>query len=107
MSEHQDAAISAELRDWLFATIAESIPKALAAYHIMRFIPLHTNPLTQRIPTFQTKKVPHAKDPGKGIALLRAKAKLLQKFSNIPNHSLCRIRQNLLRALPPDKLVIS
>ncbi|CAH2292806.1 Hypothetical predicted protein, partial [Pelobates cultripes] len=33
MSEHQDPAISAELRDWLFATIAESILKALAAYH--------------------------------------------------------------------------
>ncbi|CAH2284088.1 Hypothetical predicted protein [Pelobates cultripes] len=33
MSDHQDPAISAELRAWLFSTIAESIPKALAAFH--------------------------------------------------------------------------
>ncbi|CAH2301070.1 Hypothetical predicted protein, partial [Pelobates cultripes] len=33
MSDRQDSAISAELKEWLFSTIAESIPKALAAYH--------------------------------------------------------------------------
>ncbi|CAH2248105.1 alkaline phosphatase [Pelobates cultripes] len=33
MSDRQDPAISAELKEWLFSTIAESIPKALAAYH--------------------------------------------------------------------------
>ncbi|CAH2277091.1 Hypothetical predicted protein, partial [Pelobates cultripes] len=32
-SEHPDPAISSDLRAWLFSTIAESIPKALATFH--------------------------------------------------------------------------
>ncbi|CAH2294311.1 Hypothetical predicted protein [Pelobates cultripes] len=48
MSDNTEPAISQELRDWLVSTIAESIPKALAAFHEKTSAKVNT---TARLPS--------------------------------------------------------